>query len=83
MDGIMITNGHAFDERAVYKIWVLGMLDPTWSDWFDGFTIKCLEGETLLIGPVEDQAALLGILTKITGLGLTLLSVERNKGVDP
>ena len=53
------------------------VLDHTWSDWFDGFRITCLDGETLLVGSVEDQSALLGILTKIISLGLTLISIDR------
>ena len=71
----------AFDEPCLYKIRVKGCLDSKWSDWFDGFTIETEPNdETLLIGFVADQAALHGILTKISNLGLPLLSVERQKG---
>lgn len=78
----MMTNGRSFDKKAYYQIRVLGTLDPTWSDWFDRLKIQCLEGETLLTGFIEDQAALLGILTKITGLGLTLIMVKRKEEMD-
>jgi hypothetical protein len=73
-----VTNGREYDARAVYQIRVKGNLDPKWSDWFDGLTIAPQTGsETLLTGPVVDQAALHGILCKIADLGLPLLSVER------
>ncbi len=54
-----------------------GILDEKWSDWFDGFTIAPQGDETLLIGPVADQAALHGLLAKIRDLGLPLLSIKR------
>ena len=77
-----MTNDRVFDKCAGYQIKVLGRLDQTWSDWFDGLTIQCLGDETLLNGPVQDQAALLGILKNIFNLGLTLLWVERGSEVD-
>lgn len=69
--------GRTFDPESVYEIRVMGKLDPSWSDWFDGFTITRKNDETWLVGPVTDQAALVGILTKIGHLNLTLLSVKR------
>jgi hypothetical protein len=69
--------GRVLDDEAVYEIRVMGRLDPSWSDWFDGFTITRKNEETWLVGPVTDQAALIGILTKIGHLNLTLLSVTR------
>jgi hypothetical protein len=71
-------NGKDYDKPAVYQIKVKGILDPTWSDWFDGFTIISSENETELTGWVADQAALHGILTKINDLGLILLSVNQS-----
>jgi hypothetical protein len=66
------------DRQAVYQIRVEGLLDESWSDWLDGLTIETQAcGETLLTGPVRDQAALHGLLNKIRDLGLLLLSVER------
>jgi hypothetical protein len=65
-------------EEAVYEIRVQGLLDPEWSDWLDGMTIiPRVHGETLLVGPIRDQAALHGLLHKIRDLGLRLLSLER------
>jgi hypothetical protein len=73
-----VTHGREFDERAVYQIRVKGNLDRKWSDWFDGFTIvPQANDETLLTGPVADQAALHGLLSKIRDLGLPLLLVRR------
>ena len=71
-----MTNGSAFDIESVYEIRVMGKLDRSWSDWFDGFTISYRNGETLLVGAVVDQAALLGLLAKISNLNLVLLSVN-------
>ena len=73
-----MTNGRQFDEPAIYQIRVKGHLDRKWSDWFDGFVIAAqANDETLLTGSVADQAALHGLLRKIGGLGLPLLSVRR------
>ena len=63
---------------GVYQIRVKGHLDRTWSDWFEGLTITLEEnGETLLTGPVIDQAALYGLLRKVRDLGLPLLAVTQ------
>ena len=76
-----MTNGRQFDKPAVYRIRVKGNLDPKWSDWFNGFAIEPQPNdETVLTALVPDQAALYGILTKISNLGLPLLSVQRQMG---
>jgi hypothetical protein len=72
-----MTNGRNYDQPASYLIRIQGIIDPTWSDWFGGFTITRQNGETVLEGEVMYQAALHGILTKINELGLTIVSVER------
>ena len=73
-----MTNCREFDERGVYQIRVKGNLDRKWSDWFDGFAIVSqADDETLLTGPVADQAALHGLLAKVRDLGLPLLLVRR------
>ncbi len=72
-----MTEGKDYDTPAIYQIRVKGVLDPSWSDWFDGFTITSTEDETELTGLVVDQAALHGILTKINDLGLSLTSVSQ------
>jgi len=61
-----------------YHIRVQGHLSPQWSDWFEGFTItNSVDGEAVLSGIILDQAALFGLLSKISNLGLPLLSVNR------
>lgn len=63
-------------ENEYYEILVRGQLDSHWSAWFDGLKLIPLEnGETLITGPVQDQAALHGILAKIRDLDLHLLAV--------
>jgi hypothetical protein len=63
-------------ENEYYEILVRGQLDSHWSAWFEGLTLTPLEnGATLITGPVQDQAALHGILAKIRDLDLHLLSV--------
>jgi len=72
-----------FDKTSIYRIRVKGNLDLKWADWFDGFAIMPEEeDETLLVGPVADQAALHGMLNKIRDLGLPILSVRRNNAGD-
>jgi hypothetical protein len=59
-----------------YEIRLKGHLEARWVKWFDGLTITLDEnGNTLLSGPVVDQAALHGLLKKVRDLGLPLLSV--------
>jgi hypothetical protein len=63
-------------QPSIYRIRIQGQLDKQWTDWFDEMTITLEEdGNTLLSGPVVDQAALHGLLKKIRDLGLTLISV--------
>ena len=66
------------DEAAFYEIRVQGMLDEGWSAWLGGLEVRQLaSGETLLSGPIRDQAALHGLLNKIRDLGLPLVSLEK------
>ena len=62
----------------IYQIRIKGHLGNQWTDWFDGMAITSEEhGETLLTGPVVDDAALHGLLKKVRDLGMPLLSVNR------
>jgi hypothetical protein len=59
-----------------YEIKIRGHLDPRWSERFAGLKLTHLEGnETLLSGPLPDQAALHGLLELVRDLNLTLISV--------
>jgi len=65
-------------EPELYEIRIKGHLENRWANWFEGLTITALNnGETLLTGPVVDQAALHGVLRKVRDLGMPLLSVIR------
>jgi len=71
-----MTNRSESNQPTVYKIRVKGVLDSRWADWLGGLiVIPQANGETLLVGSVVDQAALHGILDRIHGLNLPLISV--------
>ena len=60
----------------IYQIRLKGHLGQQWAAWFDGLAITLeANGDTLLTGPVADQAALHGLLRKVRDLGLPLLAV--------
>src|SRR5215467_12244199 len=60
-------------EPLVYQIRIKGHLGREWTEWFAGLTITLEDnGETLLTGPVVDQAALHGVLRKVRDLGIPL-----------
>jgi hypothetical protein len=63
-----------------FEIHVKGHLDSSWADWLEGLEIKLLDnGEMVLSGHIEDQAALMGVLNKLYRLNLTLLSLNQVK----
>ena len=66
-----------WDQAMIYQIRIKGHLGQQWADWFEDLSITLQDnGDTLLIGPVVDQAALHGLLKKVRDLGTPLLSVE-------
>jgi hypothetical protein len=77
---VMPNKGNLKDDPnhpVVYQIRLKGHLGDRWADWFEGLTISLEEnGDTLLSGPVPDQAALFGLLRRVRDLGLQLISVN-------
>ena len=68
-------------ESGCFEIRIKGHLEDRWADWFGGLTITLEDnGDTLLTGPVVDQAALHGLIKKVRDLGMPLISVI---GVEP
>lgn len=64
------------DQPSVYQIRIEGHLGRQWADWFGDLTVTLEDnGDTLLTGPLVDQAALHGLLRKVRDLGIPLLSV--------
>jgi hypothetical protein len=65
-------------QPTVYQIRIKGHLGPEWSDWFADLTLTREDnGDTVLTGPVVDQAALHSVLRKVRDLGLPLIAVLR------
>ena len=65
------------DGSATYQIIVNGLLDESWSEWLDGFTIKADKDRTKITGIVVDQVYLRGILDRLWDLNFELISVQR------
>lgn len=66
------------DPSSTYEITIKGHLDEYWKGWFGDLEVSYdPNGFTILSGFVADQSALHGILTKIWGLNLTLISIIR------
>lgn len=67
----------AEEANPIYQIRLKGQLGDQWAEWFDGLTITAdAEGNTLLTGPVVDDAALYGLLKRVRDLGMSLVSVN-------
>jgi len=67
-------------EAIVYQLRVKGHLGSQWTDWFEGLTVTLEDnGDTLLTGPVVDQAALHGLIRKVRDLGMPLVSVVQQR----
>lgn len=82
------TDESQFDRSDMYVIQVKGLLPERWQVWFEGMQIQAFEGDqgqkfTTISGPVQDQAALFGILERIRDLGLPLVEVRINGEVQP
>lgn len=77
----MSTTSHRESDKdipIVYQMRLKGHLGVEWSEWFEEMTITLeTNGDTLLTGPIVDQAALHGLLKKVRDLGIPLLSFNR------
>ena len=63
---------------SFFEICVKGQLDGSWSDWLEGMEVKLLDNDKMLLcGYVVDQAALMGLLNKLCGLNLPVLSLRQ------
>jgi len=60
-----------------YEIRVQGVLDGRWTAWFEDMHLVSDGSQTIISGPLADQAALHGALNKVRDLGLVLVSVRR------
>ena len=63
-----------------YAIEVEGVIDPRWAEWFNGLSVTVGPSQTdarrtVLIASLPDQSALPALLTRVTGLNLTVVSV--------
>lgn len=73
-----MSNKSKSNEPAIYQIRIGGRLGEQWTAWFEQMTLTLADnGDTLLTGPVLDQAALHGLLRKVRDLGLPLISVSQ------
>lgn len=69
---------HSSPDTTAYRIRIEGHLGPQWAEWFEGLSITPeADGNTLLTGPLPDQAALHGLLKKVRDMGMTLVSINR------
>jgi len=73
----VLSSGQPARTPGNYEIRVKGILDGRWAAWFEGLQVTSHGEETVIAGPVADQAALHGLLTKVRDLGLVLISVRR------
>lgn len=64
-------------ERRLYEFRIKGRLSKDWREWFDGFEVRLEDGDvTVLLGPVADQSALYGILSRMRDFNVELISVN-------
>jgi hypothetical protein len=72
------------EESSSYEVRLQGHLDARWAAWFDGLSLsRESDGTTVIRGPITDQAALHGLLRKVSDLGLPLISVTQVQPPSP
>ncbi len=62
---------------ARYEIRIEGILDERWTAWFNDLQVTAEGTQTVISGPLPDQAALHGVLIKVRDLGMSLISVRQ------
>ncbi len=74
----MGNNSREASPATWYRIEITGYLPSDWTEWFDGMAIaeNMSNRHTMLVGPIEDQAALNGLINKVYALGLSLVAVN-------
>lgn len=66
------------ESSITYEIRVEGLIDERWAEWLNGMAITHVDNrETMLVGALQDQTALQGVMERIGDLGLRLISVRR------
>lgn len=71
------TDDKKHQQPTYYEIRIKGHLSHEWAGWFEGLSVTLEEdGDTLITGPVIDQAALYGLLKKVRDIGIPLISVR-------
>ena len=72
-----ITSDNGLGQPVAYQIRIKGHLGQEWTEWFSGLAVTLDDnGDTLLTGPVVDQAALHGLLRTVRDLGMPLVSIS-------
>jgi hypothetical protein len=67
----------------ITQIQVKGKINPNWSDWFEEMQIReSFSGDTILCGNLPDQAAVYGVLSRLSSLGIPLISVTCQEKCD-
>jgi len=80
------SSSRTWTNNMYVEVRIKGNLKQDWSDWFEALMISNpSDGETILSGELRDQSALLGLLNRIHGLNLELLSFSQynNSFPDP
>ena len=62
--------------RTVYRIVARSELGERYASAFEGMRMESGDGQTILTGKIKDQPHLFGILQRLNGLGIELLSVQ-------
>ena len=65
------------------KIQIKGKLDPDWSDWFEAMQVQVSQGgDTILCGSLPDKSAVYGMISRLSSLGVTLISVTCQEEIE-